>query len=165
MQHSETRYLGEHGHRDTTFRAASEPAGYTTSQGTAGHYLASTTLTDGTLSLFRWDVSATSGGPSAHFHRGYAETFYVLSGTVRLYDGNRWFDANPGDLLYVPPGGIHAFRNESGAPAAMLIILTPGADREAYFAELAAIAAEQRELTDEEWADLMSRHDNVMVPH
>ncbi len=163
MQNCGTHYPGEHGHRNATFRPTSEPPGYTTSQGTAGHYLASTTLTEGRFSLFRWDMSSTSGGPSPHFHRTYAETFYILAGTVRLYDGHTWFDANPGDLLYVPPGGIHAFRNDSGAPASMLMLLSPGADREAYFAELAQITAEQRELTDDEWTDLLTRHDNVMV--
>lgn len=85
-------------------------------------------------------MSATSGGPGPHFHRTYDETFYVISGTVRLYDGNRWFDAGPGDMLYVPAGGIHAFTNDSGAPASMLMLLTPGANRAAYFAELTHIA-------------------------
>ena len=39
----------------------------------------------------------------------------MLSGTVRLYDGNDWTDAGPGDFLFVPAGGIHAFRNEPGS--------------------------------------------------
>ncbi len=44
------------------------------------------------------------------------------------------------------------------------MLLTPGADRAAYFAELAHIAADGRELTDAEWADVFARHDNVMLP-
>ena len=34
-------------------------------------------------------------------------------------------DGRPGDFLYVPQGGVHAFRNESGEPASMLILFTP----------------------------------------
>jgi mannose-6-phosphate isomerase-like protein (cupin superfamily) len=111
-------YHGVTGHTRATFCAASEPPPrYTTAKGTAGHFLAAPTDTSGRFSLYRWDMSATSGGPGPHFHRTYDETFYVISGTVRLYDGNRWFDADPGDMLYVPAGGIHAFTNDSGAPA------------------------------------------------
>ena len=102
-------------------------------------------------------------GPDPHFHRTIAESFYVLTGTIRLFDGVRWMDAVPGDFLYVPQGGVHAFRNESGAPASMLLLFTPGAPREAYFEELAAIATSDRDLSDEEWTDLYARHDQYMV--
>jgi quercetin dioxygenase-like cupin family protein len=34
----------------------------------------------------------------------YQQSFYVLSGTVRLYDGNRWIDGRPGDFLRRLPG-------------------------------------------------------------
>ncbi len=44
-----------------------------------------------------------------------SESFFVLSGVVRVTDGPRTFDATFGDFLHVPPGGIHGFRNESGA--------------------------------------------------
>ena len=146
------------------FRPAGQPPGYRTAKGTIGHYLAAPTATSGRFSLYRWDMSPDSGGPGPHFHRTYDETFYILAGTVRLYDGTRWFAASPGDMLYVPAGGIHGFTNTSGAPAAMLMLLTPGADRAAYFGELAAIAAHGRELSDAEWAEVHARHDNVMLP-
>jgi hypothetical protein len=41
---------------------------------------------------------------------------------------------------------------------------TPGADRAAYFSELAAIADSGRELSDAEWAEVFAGHDNVMLP-
>lgn len=157
-------YDGETGESSAQFRPASQPPGYHTAKGTAGHYLASPEDTGGRFSLYRWDMSPASGGPGPHFHRTYAETFYILAGTVRLYDGSRWFDATPGDMLYVPAGGIHGFTNASGAPASMLFLLTPGADRAAYFSELAAIADSGHELSDAEWAEVFARHDNVMLP-
>jgi mannose-6-phosphate isomerase-like protein (cupin superfamily) len=156
-------YHGDTGQTTARFRPASEPPGYRTAKGTTGHYLAAPADTGGQFSLYRWDMSPDSGGPGPHFHRTYDETFYILAGTIRLYDGTRWLDAFPGDMLYVPAGGIHGFTNTSGAPASMLMLLTPGADRAAYFTELAAIAASGRELSDAEWAEVFVRHDNVML--
>lgn len=95
-------YHGHTGEPSARYRPASQPLGYTTAKGTAGHYLASPEGTGGRFSLYRWDMSPASGGPGPHFHRTYDETFYILAGTVRLYDGTRWFDATPGDMLYVP---------------------------------------------------------------
>jgi hypothetical protein len=67
-------------------------------------------------------------------------------------------------MLYVPAGGIHAFTNTSGAPASMLMLISPGADQAAYFNELAAIARSGRDLSDAEWTEVFARHDNVMLP-
>jgi quercetin dioxygenase-like cupin family protein len=102
-------------------------------------------------------------GPAAHFHRTMSESFFVLSGVVRLYNGDTWIDGHAGDFLYVPEGGIHAFRNESGAPASILLLFVPGAPREAYFETLSDVAAGRRTMTGEEWAELFARHDNNMV--
>ncbi|WP_327086661.1 cupin domain-containing protein [Nonomuraea sp. NBC_01738] len=86
--------------------------------------------------------------------------------TLRSYyffNGEKWHEGRPGDFLYVPLGGVHAFRNESGAPASMLLLFTPGAPREAYFEELAEISASGRTLSPEEWDELYLRHDQYMV--
>jgi mannose-6-phosphate isomerase-like protein (cupin superfamily) len=157
-------YEGESGHTGATFRSGSQPPGYTSKAGTAGHYIVSPDDTGGLFSLYRWDLSgATASGPGPHFHRTYAETFYVTQGSVRLYDGVTWRDTQPGDMLHVPAGGIHAFTNTSGKPASMLMLMTPGVDRAAYFDELARVAGMDRDATSEEWADLMRRHDNVIL--
>ena len=68
-----------------------------------------------------------------------------------------------GDFVYVPEGGTHGFRNDSTAPASMLILFAPGIAREAYFEELAAIAESGRTPSQEEWAALYARHDQTMV--
>src|SRR2546426_12043388 len=82
---------------------------------------------------------------------------------VEAFNGERWIVATEGDFLYVPEGGVHAFHNESGEPASMLILFAPGAPREAYFEALAKIAASGRQLSDEEWIDLGRRHDNYFI--
>jgi len=97
-------------------------------------------------------------GPAPHFHRGITESFFVLSGTVRLHDGRTWVGAGPGDFFHVPIGGVHGFRNESGEPASMLLLFTPGAPREEYFETL--FAGGTKDMSEEEKAAFYLRHDN-----
>jgi quercetin dioxygenase-like cupin family protein len=106
-------------------------------------------------------MPAASGSSGRHFHRGFSESFYVISGTVRLFGGGAWTEVSEGGFLFVPPGGVHGFSNDSGAPASMLILFAPGVAREKYFEELASIRTSGAVLTDEEWADLFARHDQV----
>jgi hypothetical protein len=86
-------------------------------------------------------------GDGGEFSAVYRSGDQVPELRVRLLHGQRWVDATPGDFLYVPEGGVHAFRNESGEPASMLLLFAPGAPREGYFEGLAGLgklAAEQR---------------------
>ena len=123
------------------------------------HYLANQQKTGGDYGLYRVDISPQGGGPGPHFHRTMSEAFFVLSGTVKLYDGNDWTDGNQGDFLYVPPGGIHGFRNEADEPTSLLMVFAPGAPREAYFEGMAQLA----ELTDAERAEWFVKNDNIWV--
>jgi quercetin dioxygenase-like cupin family protein len=123
-------------------------------------FVAPGSVTDGRFGLFRWEMDAGAGGPSPHFHRTFSESFYVLSGSVSLYDGRGWTQAAAGDFLQVPEGGIHAFNNESSRePAAMLILFAPAPPRERYFIELAEINDSGRDLSPEEWAAFLAKHD------
>jgi mannose-6-phosphate isomerase-like protein (cupin superfamily) len=162
MSYPDPRYLGEGGLVNGTFRPADAPPDVVYPSGGTAHYLATGAITEGRFGLYRWEMSATPAGPAPHYHRTLSESFFVLSGTIRLYDGERWIDGQPGDYLYVPEGGIHAFRNESGAPASMLILFAPGAPREAYFEGTARLAADQV-MTDEERAAFYAAHDNIFV--
>jgi mannose-6-phosphate isomerase-like protein (cupin superfamily) len=123
------------------------------------HYLANEQATNGDYGLFRADIAPKGGGPGPHFHRALSEAFFVLSGTVRLYDGNDWIDGHPNDFLYVPPGGLHGFRNESDAPTSILMLFAPGAPREAYFEGFAQLA----ELTDDERREWFVKNDNFFL--
>ena len=120
-------------------------------------------LTRRQFGLFRRDMAPHAGGPRAHFHRTYSESFYILAGTVRVYDGNEWREAAAGDFLYVPKGGIHAFSADSDEPSSMLILFAPGAARERYFIELDEIRTSGRKLSPRQWTELWARHDQYMV--
>jgi quercetin dioxygenase-like cupin family protein len=119
--------------------------------------------TDGRYGLFRWEMAAAPGGPSPHYHRTFSESFYVIDGRVSLYDGIDWREGTVGDFLYLPPGGVHAFRNDSGAPASMLILFAPGPPREQYFRELSERIASGHQGTDEERTAFLARHDQYEV--
>jgi quercetin dioxygenase-like cupin family protein len=130
---------------------------------TTARFVATGNVTGGEFGLYRWEMSAASGGAGGHFHRTFSESFYILSGAVRLYDGAGWTEAGAGDFLHVPVSGVHGFANESGAPASMLILFCPGAPRESYFEELAERIASGLDLGPEERAAFLARHDQYMV--
>jgi mannose-6-phosphate isomerase-like protein (cupin superfamily) len=154
MSYPDPRYLGGGGEITASVRLGTqEPELDRMSSRTS--YLATGGTTHGQFGLYRWDFKGPPGGPDPHFHRSISESFFVLSGTVQLFDGRRWRDGRPGDFLYVPEGGIHAFRNESGEPASMLILFAPGAPREDYFERVATAS----QMSEEERADFFLRHD------
>ncbi|MFL6071941.1 MAG: cupin domain-containing protein [Mycobacteriales bacterium] len=157
MSYPDPRYLGDGGEVSATYRPSDhEPELAYPNGGTRVHYLATGAATGGLFGLYRWEMGPKPSGPDPHFHRTIAESFYILSGTVRIYDGTRWIDTAPGDFVHVPAGGIHAFRNESGEPATMLLHFSPGAPREGYFEGLVDLAGR----TDEEKAEFFREHDN-----
>lgn len=162
MSYPPPRYAAESGAASATLRPGDTPPDLTIGVRSKVGYLATGATTDGQFGMYRWDLEAVpppASMPTGHFHRTISESFFILAGTVALYDGDKWRDTSAGDYLYVPPGGIHGFANTSGAPASMLILFTPGAPREAYFVELAEIAASGRRLSPQEWTELWARHD------
>ena len=63
----------------------------------------------------------------------------------------------------MPDGGIHGFRNDSGAPASLLILFAPGAPREAYFEGLVEMAEGRWTPSHEELLAFCEEHDNIYV--
>jgi mannose-6-phosphate isomerase-like protein (cupin superfamily) len=157
-EYPEPRYTGDSGEVSATMRKSDSPADYE-SFGLSFHYLATKASTEGDFGLYRVDLTPAAGGPGPHFHKTMSESFFVLSGTMSLFDGRTWVDSTAGDFLYVPVGGIHGFRNEADQPASMLMLFAPGAPREAYFEGLAGLA----DKTDEERREFFIRHDNYYV--
>jgi mannose-6-phosphate isomerase-like protein (cupin superfamily) len=159
VSYPDPSYFGDAGEVSGAFRPAGAEPDLRFAAGGGASYLATGASTDGRFGLYRWDMAAAPTGPGPHFHRTMSESFFVLSGTVRLYDGEGWRSATAGDFLYVPPGGIHGFRNESGEPASMLILFAPGAPREAYFEGIRDVPS----MSEEEKAAFYLRHDNIWV--
>ena len=159
MSYPPPRYQGDTGELSATYRPLDTEPELTYASGNTAHYLATGASTNGQFGLYRWNMGPKPSGPDPHFHRSVSESFYILSGTVRIFDGARWIDTEPGDFVHVPEGGIHAFRNESGAPASMLLHFAPGAPREDYFEQITTL----RDMTEEERLEFFLRHDTFWI--
>lgn len=159
MSYPEPRYLGDKGEINAVFRPSDTEAELTSASGNRTHYLATHATTGGEFGLYKVEMGPKSPGPSTHFHKSISESFFVLSGEVGLYNGEKWITAGAGDFLYVPVGGLHAFKNDSDEPSSMLLLFSPGAPREEYFEQVAEMA--QR--GGQEFADFLVRHDSFFV--
>ncbi len=157
-RYPEARYRKDQPEVSAWVKKADDSPHFRTSS-TEYHYLATQEDTNGDYGLYRVDIAPAGGGPGPHYHRTISEAFFVLSGVMRLYDGRDWLDGHQGDFLYVPPGGIHGFRNEAEEPASILMLFAPGAPRESYFEGLPELG----DLTDEQRREWFIRHDNIWV--
>ncbi|GAB2576333.1 cupin domain-containing protein [Streptomyces capparidis] len=158
FQYPEPRYHGDKGEVNAVFRPADTPPDIS-SPGGSTHYLATGESTGGEFGLYKAVLGPRSPGAKAHFHRAISESFYILSGELELFDGERWVTGREGDFLYVPVGGLHAFRNATDEPMSMLMLFTPGAPREEYFERV----AEMTRRGGEELKQFRVRHDSYFV--
>ena len=149
-------YTGEGGEVSAWLRRDATEPDITYRSGGTCEYLATGDSTGGRFGLYRWSFGEEESGPDPHFHRGITESFYVLEGTVTIYDGTAWVKCHAGDFAHVPAGGIHGFRNEDGA-AKMLLHFAPGAPREAYFEGLVENIGG---FDADQYAAFMREHDN-----
>lgn len=92
--------------------------------------------TGGSLALFE-ETTSPGAGPPLHVHYQQAEFFRVVEGDYEFLIGGARFGAGPGDTAFVPMGMPHTFRNRGATPGRLLFGLTPAAEGEAFFAELA----------------------------
>ena len=162
MTYPAARYRGDGGEATATVRRSDTPPDLEFANGNTVDYLATGGSTDGRFGLYRWNMSAVESGAGAHFHRTMDESFFILAGRVAVFDGHEWREAEPGDFMHVPAGGLHGFRNLPGEPATMLIHFAPGAPREAYFEGLAAWSRVGRPNEAEAQA-FFEAHDNHYV--
>src|SRR6516164_6558532 len=87
-------------------------------------FLATGDDTDGKYALFEAIVSP-GGGPPPHVHSREEEGFYVLEGEVTFTVNGQRVVAQAGTFANMPVGTPHAFKNETGRPARMLISVAP----------------------------------------
>ncbi len=88
-------------------------------------------------------VNAPGFGPPLHRHRE-TEIFYVLEGRYLFEVDGRRFHAETGDVLTVPGGAAHAFRNVTDRPARQFIQILPGLDAVAFFTGLGEVMRQGR---------------------
>lgn len=86
-----------------------------------------------------FETAATPGriGAVPHYHQGFSESFWVISGRLAVMSGTEWQVLGSGDFAHVPVNGVHAFAAVGDELARFLILFVPGAPREEYFRRLA----------------------------
>lgn len=70
-------------------------------------------------------IIAPMAGPPLHLHHDADEVFHLLDGHLDFVCDGRRSTAGPGDVVRVPKGSPHAFRNFSGKPARMMVTIAP----------------------------------------
>ena len=93
------------------------------------------------LDLFEMTCQPDARMPVPHFHESWDETVYGLSGITVWTLDRRDIVLKPGESVFIKRGTVHAFRNDTRAPATVLSMLTPGVLGPGYFREMAALVA------------------------
>ncbi|MGW6746146.1 cupin domain-containing protein [Streptomyces sp. NPDC055025] len=81
--------------------------------------------TGGSLGFIEASVPP-GAGPEAHAHGTEDETFYLLDGELEFLNGDEIISAGPGDLVFIPHGNRHRFKNISDRTARMIFFFAPG---------------------------------------
>lgn len=121
----------------------------------------------GSLALFEMRVPAGAGLPGpAHFHDGYEETIYGLSGEMTWSVEDRRIVLQPGEALCIPRGAAHRFANDGATEAVALAAVSPAGIGPDYFLEVAAALAEAGDGPPDpaRMGAIMRRHGLTPVP-
>ena len=128
------------------------------------NFLQSKHDTNGALDMFEADVPPNARMPVPHYHRDWEETVYGLEGMVTLTVAGKRIELRPGDSVFIARGVVHAFVNETQAPAKMLAVLTPGVLGPEFFREVAALTTPGTPPDPSKMAEVMKRHGLMPVP-
>lgn len=95
----------------------------------------------GALAALEYTAPPQFRGPAPHWHATVTETFLGVEGTVTLHTDAGDVALGAGAVAVVPPRVVHRFSNATETPARFLVLATPGAGLDGYFAELARLIA------------------------
>ena len=74
-------------------------------------------------------------GANPHVHADDDEQFFVLDGELTFEVDGKTIEVGPGDILHVPRGVVHSFRN-GGRQAKLLATFVPGTGIDRRFIEM-----------------------------
>ena len=95
-------------------------------------FLATGEETNGKYAI--WEaIVPPGGGPPPHVHSREEEGFYILEGELTLTVDGKRIVATAGMFANMPVGTPHSFKNESIAPAKMLISVAPAGLEKMFF--------------------------------
>ena len=98
--------------------------------------------TDGELVEIEVSVEADGAVAAAHVHPYQSERFEVLEGTLEFRRGRDKVVAGPGEVVTVPAGAAHSFRNVGGTTARFRCEVRPALQFERFLETLFGLAAD-----------------------
>jgi quercetin dioxygenase-like cupin family protein len=100
--------------------------------------------TDGELLEVELELAADGAVPGAHIHPEQEERFEVIEGTMTFRMGLKKIVAGPGDVVTVPAGRVHAFKNAGDDTAKVRVQVRPALQMEQLFETTVALAEDGR---------------------
>ena len=87
-------------------------------------------------------VLPPDGGVPLHIHHSDEENILLIEGALDFQLDQEMFKVNPGDMVNMPRGIVHGFRNTSDRPAQVLftVDLSPDSNYERMFKDLSELA-------------------------
>lgn len=76
------------------------------------------------------------GGPPLHMHTREDETFYILEGEITFYVGGSIIKAPAGTTVFAPRNTPHTFKNCTSHWAKFVMVVTPPANFEHFYARI-----------------------------
>ncbi len=80
-----------------------------------------------------------NGGPPKHIHTREDELFYVVKGRYEFTCGDEVIIAEQGDMVHLPKGKPHSFKNIDTITGTTMNTITPGGF-ENFFAEISSLS-------------------------
>jgi mannose-6-phosphate isomerase-like protein (cupin superfamily) len=108
----------------------------------------STDTADGLQSVSEFTVHRGYQGPPPHWHRSFAETFIGVMGEFDVLCNGQRIHVMPGGMVFVPPRTVHTYQVTAGTFARFLLVCTPGAQLDRYFAEAAELVQDRGGVID-----------------
>lgn len=84
-------------------------------------------------------VSPAGMGIPPHIHSREDEVIYIVDGEFEIFLGGKVSRAKAGDILHFARGTAHGFANVGNTPGKTVWFVTPGANFEDFFNELAQV--------------------------
>lgn len=80
-----------------------------------------------------------NGGPPKHIHTHEDELFYVIQGNYEFTYGDTLIKAKQGDMVHLPKGKPHSFKNIDTLVGITMNTITPGGF-EGFFADISSLS-------------------------
>jgi quercetin dioxygenase-like cupin family protein len=98
------------------------------------------TAEDGEEVLYVETRVEPGGGVTPHIHPVLEERFRIISGNPTFLAGRKWKKASPGEIVVVPPGVRHAYRNESDEQVHFVCEARPPSTLQEFLEDTIALA-------------------------